>query len=656
MIQRAIDVTGTAKRPDVLDQMDKMLNSRNFAYEMSPDDLNSLGQRVIDEYKIDKDSRSEWEEMNRFAIDLATQVIEKKSEPFDGAANIKFPTLSMAAVQFAARAYPQLLQGANIVKGKVVGDDPEGKKASRADRVGAHMNYQILEQMPNWEDETDGLLVALPIEGCEFKKTYYNAQERVNISEWCRPTEVVINYNCKNFDKVPRITHIIKLTPNEITERVRAGVFLELDEFQHAPKVDAEEDTHDIRDEDAPHTFYEQHRFWDLDGDGYKEPIIATVHRDSQKVVRVLPRFDMDGIWVNMATGQVQRIKPVNYFTRFLFMPSPDGGVYGMGFGKLLGPINTSINMTLNQIHDAGTLANTQGGFIGRSFAGGRGRQGGELEFAMGEFKQVNYAGDDIRKSIMPLPFKGPDQTLFAVLGLLVDAGEKLGSVTDPIMGEASGANTPATTTLALIEQGSKVFSAVFKRLHRAFKYEFRKLYRLNKLFLDAVEYVTVLDELEAVSRIDYATEDCDIIPVSDPNMVSDAQQMIKAEVLKGFLGAGLNDDEIMRRALEAMRIPDIDKLIPKEPKQPEPDPKVIIELQKLELERDKLMMEEYKLGFEIAKIQADTIQSLAKAEALDMKPQVDMYMKQLELMQKQAEAKLKAKEKPSAAKSGGVS
>jgi chaperonin GroES len=636
--------------PDQLEAINKMLESANYATQVEETELVRMGQVCYEEYKIDKESRTDWEEMNEFAIKLATQVVERKSEPFDGAANIKYPTLSMSAVQFAARAYPQLLQDANIVKGKVIGDDPVGKKQARADRIGAHMSYQILERMPNWEDDTDGLLVALPIEGCQFKKTYYNPEQRVNVSRWCRPSEVVINYYCKDFDKAPRITHIIKLTPNEIIERVRAGVFLDVEAIKGQPQVNEQEDTHDIRDDDAPHTFYEQHRWWDLDGDGYKEPYIVTIHRDTKTVVRIVARYDVDGMFVNTQTGQIQRIIPIQYFTRFLFMPSPDGGVYGMGYGTLLGPINTSINMTLNQIHDAGTLANTQGGFIGKSFSAGRGRQGGNVEFGMGEFKQVNFSGDDIRKAIMPLPFQGPDATLFQVLGTLISAGEKLGSVTDPILGESPGANVPATTTLALIEQGSKVFSAVFKRIHRSFKSEFRKLFRLNKRFLNEVDYITILDEQEAISRIDYAVGDCDVIPVSDPNMISDAQQMIKAEILRQFLGQGLDDQEIMRRGLEAMRIPDVDKLIPAVPVKPEPDPKTIIELQKLEIERDKLYMAEFKLGFEIAKIQADTIQSLAKAEAADMGPQIKMYEKQMDLLM----SKQKAQESKGVKKDGG--
>jgi hypothetical protein len=284
-------------------------------------------------------------------------------------------------------------------------------------------------------------------------------------------------------------------------------------------------------------------------------------------------------------------------------------------------------------LHDAGTLANTQGGFIGKSWTGGRGRLAGDLSFKMGEFKQVNYSGDDIRKSIMPLPFKGPDVTLFQILQFLVGAGEKLGSVTDPVMGESPGSNVPATTTLALIEQGSKVFSSVFKRLFRAFKSEFKKLYVLNGKFLDEKEYYYVLDNQKAISKEDYNTEDYDICPVADPNMVSDTQQLVKAQALLDLLGQGFDDQEIMRRYLEALRIPDREALIPKEDVSPEPDPKVVLEMQKLELEQQKIDMAGFKMQYEVLKLQADSMLAMAKAEAAEIGPQVDLYIANLKAM-----------------------
>jgi chaperonin GroES len=356
------------------------------------------------------------------------------------------------------------------------------------------------------------------------------------------------------------------------------------------------------------------------------------------------------------AKPKIIRIDPIHYYTAYIFMPCPRGSVYGMGYGRLLGPLNASINMTLNQIHDAGTLSNTQGGFVGSTFQMGRGRQAGNLEFKMGEFKSVKYSGDDIRKAIMPLPFKGPDATLFQALQLLIGTGEKLGSVTDPMIGESPGTNVPATTTLALIEQGSKVFSSVFKRIHRSLKSEFKKIYRLNRLFLDEQVYFNVLDEEKAVAREDYEDESYDVCPVSDPNMISDTQMLVKAELLKEFIGQGLDDFGIMSRILEAARVPDWEQLVPKEEKKPEPDPKHILEMQRLELERDRLDMQMFETQFKVLKMQADAMKSFAAAEAAELGPQIELYKAQMDLMMKNQEAKMKQREAKNAAgtKSGG--
>lgn len=629
--------------PDNVDQ-DRQKSSTNLAMQLPTEALNKIGDKVCREFDIDKKSREDWETDNEFAMKLATQVVEEKNEPFQGAANIKFPTVAMASVQFAARAMPQIIKDFDVVKVKVVGRDPGGKKADRAQRVSLHMSDQLLNQMEGWEDDMDRLLTALPIEGCAFKKTYYNPAKRSNVSEWVRPIDLVVNFNYKCLEEAPRVTHIVRIIPNVVIERVRSGVFRDWPDIRNQASKEKEDAKWDVNDDDRPITFYEQHRFLDLDGDGYAEPYIVTVHRDSKKVVRIMPRWDTDGE-VRNEQGMLIKIEPTNYFTGFVFLPCPKGSVYGMGYGRLLGPLNASINMTLNQIHDAGTLANIQGGFVGKSFSFGKGRHSQNLTFKMGEFKPVMYAGDDIRKAILPIPFKGPEPTLFNVLQLLIGTGEKLGSVTDPMIGESPGTNVPATTTLALIEQGSKVFSSVFKRIYRSLKKEYEKLYRLNRLFLDEQVYLNLLDDEKAVVRSDYEKEGYDICPVSDPNMVSDTQLLVKAEMLKEFLGQGLDDFKIISRILEAARVPDWQDLIPKEEKSPEPDPKTVVELQKLELAREELDLKVFRTQFEVLKIQADAMKSMADAESKEAGPQLEMYKQQMALMMKEMELRVKEKE-----------
>lgn len=639
-------------------EVDRQLSSVNLAATLPVETLARIGDKVYREFEIDKNSRADWEKDNEFAMKLATQVVEEKNEPFDGASNIKFPTVAMASVQFAARAMPQIIKDNDVVKVRVTGRDPSGAKAGRAQRLGLHMSYQLLYEMEGWEDDMDSLLTALPIEGCAFKKTYFNPAKMKNVSEWVRPSDLVVNFNYKNIESAPRLTHIIRLLPHIVIERVRSGVFRDDPDIHSQQYRDEEDAKYDASDDDRPIVFLEQHRFWDLDGDGYAEPYIITIHRDSKKVVRIMPRYEEKGIHAgapNQQTGEptIMKIDPVHYFTSYIFMPCPRGSVYGMGYGRLLGPLNASINMTLNQIHDAGTLANTQGGFVGKSFSPGRGRQNANLGFKMGEFKSVMYSGDDIRKAIMPLPFKGPDPTLFSALQLLIGTGEKLGSVTDPMIGESPGTNVPATTTLALIEQGSKVFSSVFKRIHRSLKREFKKIYRLNRLFLNDQVYFNILDEENAVAREDYEDESYDVCPVSDPNMISDTQMLVKAELLKEFIGNGLDDFKIMARILEAARVPDWQELVPTEKQEPEPDPKVILEMQRLELERDRLDMQMFETQFKVLKLQADAVKSFAQAEAAETGPQIELYKKQMDVMIEEMKARLAKKEAKNVNKGG---
>jgi chaperonin GroES len=623
----------TRSQEDDGTNLDRFLEASNIAEFLDQDLLNTIGARVVKDFNMDKESRADWEERDEKWMKLATQVLEVKNEPFEGASNIKYPTLALAAVQFAARSYPQIVQGADVVKGKPIGADPEGQKAKKARRIGQHMSWQLLNEMEEWEDDMDGLLTALPIEGCEFKKTYFNPSLGRNVSEWIRPVDCIVNYYARTLEKASRITHVYKFTQNEIVERERSGMFLEID--YGLPIQDERDENAPTNDEDAPHTFYEQHRYWDLDNDGYQEPYIITVHKDTQKVARIVARWNEEGIHVNNK-GEIIHIDPVHYFTRYIFMPSPDGGIYGQGFGSLLGPINDSINMTLNQLHDAGTMANLSGktGFIGKGLSAKSGKGGGIIKLKLGEFQNVNFSGDDIRKAVWQANFGEPSIVLFQLLGILVTAGDKLGSITDPMVGESPGANVPATTTLALIEQGLKVFSAIFKRIYRSLTCEYRKIFRLNRLFLPDEAYYAVLDEQQAIKRIDYNNSDYDVQPVADPNQVSNTQQLLKAQALLGLMGMGLNDDEIKRRYLTALQEPDIDKLM--EGAQPPPDPKLILEAQKLDLERDKFELDLLKSRYEILKLQADSIKTIAQAEATEEGSQIEIYKAELQAIANQ--------------------
>ena len=629
---------------EIIDDLTAFLEMTNIADDVDGDVLTQIGSKVVEGYNIDRESREPWEKNMADALELAKQTSGEKYYAGELVANIKYPALATAAIQFSARALPNVIKGRDVVKAKVIGlstppELPEdfqpqseedlqiakdivaqqvdvAKKDERAARVSEFMSYQFLEEIDEWVDSLDQLLATIPIVGCAFKKTYFDTVDQVAQSAYVGADNLVVNYFAKSLETAPRVTHVFELTSNEMEERVRGKVFLDRDFGE--PEVGEDSDG---RDEDRPHEFLEQHTWWDLNEDGYKEPYVITVHKETEQVVRITARFDADGI-ITDEDGQIIKIKPVQYFTRFLFMPAFDGNFYGMGFGSLVGPLNATINDVINQLLDAGTRANRQGGFLGKGI---RLAKNAVTYFKPGEWKPVNNTGDDLRKGIVPLPAKDPSTTLFQLLGLMLEATKEVSSVADVLTGETQGANASPTTTLALIEQGLKVFSSVYKRLHRSLKEEFLKVRRINRLYLTDEHYRAVLDDPDATVR-DFYEKDMDVMPISDETELTHVQKLIKADALNAMMGSGLNDREIQKRYLEALETPDIEKLLPPEDKEEPPPPEIQIEMEKLALEKEKLAIEQEKVAganalieSKIRKNEADIKRSEATARKTDM-------------------------------------
>ena len=594
----------------------RWIDTDNIADELSDDQLNKIGQQVLREFELDDDSRSEWLEQNKNAFKLAMQVAEKKTHPWPGAANVIFPLMTVAAVQFAARAYPAIVAGRNVVKGGVLGSDrgtpqmgqdgtpavrmvpgPDGQpqpqpiwqvepgeKRKRADKIASHMSWQLLHDMEDWEEDTDKLLHILPIAGCAFRKSYFDPSTGTNTSELASAENIVINYWAKSMSRAQRISEILWRYPHEIAEMVRMGIWL--DQNYLASQSDDEENKIDAEDADAPREFIEQHRRLDLDDDGYAEPYIVTVHKSSGKVARIVARYDEDSITIR--NGEVVRIKPVQYYTKYDFLPNPEGGIYGIGLGKLLSPLNHSVNTVINQLIDAGTLANTPSGFIGRGLS----MHSGVVKFKMGQFTPVNAPGSRIREAIVPMEFKEPSQVLFMLLGLLVDAAKDVASIKDVLTGETVSANMSPTTLMGMIDQGLQVFVGIYKRVHRSVGKELDKLYRLNRVYLEDETGFPSEDGWQDISREDY-NDDVAVYPVSDPSMVSNQQKMARAELLRSYTGDPMIDQmEIRRRVLDAADVPDIDDLIVE---QQGPDPAAAAMAAQMELEQKKVQVSEAK-------------------------------------------------------------
>ena len=319
-------------------RIEDLIGQTNIASLLDDERLGKIASEVDTGYEIDKESLSQWNIKNVEAMKLAEQVWEQKSVPFQGSANVKYPGISIASIQFAARAYPEFVRGTDIVRGMVVGEDPDGQKAARALRVGQHMSYQCINEMTEWEEDTDKLLTHLPILGTAFKKTYFSNILQRNVSEFKRATDVIINHGAKSMETAPRMTEQFTLYPNEIEERIRSGVFVNWDYGTATSGKDEKEvNTQDPHQE---HLFYEQHTLIDLDNDDYKEPYIVTYHKDTQKAVRIVARFKFPGIKYGMK-DRIRKITADEYYTKFSFMPSISGSIYDTGFGNgLLLPIN----------------------------------------------------------------------------------------------------------------------------------------------------------------------------------------------------------------------------------------------------------------------------------------------------------------------------
>jgi len=558
-----------------------LMYEANIANLLCKEDLTTIGVQVVKDFDNDLLSRSSWEKRTEASLKLALQVAETKNFPWANASNVKFPLITIAALQYHARSYPVLIDSDLPVKCRVVGDDKDGLRALRSTRVEQHMSYQLLEEDEDWESEMDKVLITQPIIGCAFKKTYYDPVKKHNISENVLAKDLVVNYWTKSLENAHRVTHVLQMTTNEIYERVARGLWLDVSEGRRQQQAsiamgDSLQNAQDRaqgmsppepNDSSTPIEMLEQHCHIDFDDDGYAEPYIVYVRRDNKKVARIVARYTQADVERNK-DNVILSIKAEQYFTKYPFVPSPDGGFYDLGFGVLLGPLNESINTIINQLVDAGTMANTAGGFLSRGIK----LRGGNYSFNPMEWKHVDTTGDDLRKGIVPLPVREPSQVMFTLLNLLINYGERIGGSVDILSGQNPGQNTPAETTRTMAEQGMKIFNGIFKRTHRSLKQEFRKLYRLNQIFVtEDTPYVSNAKSAGIVLASDYAGPVTDVMPTADPSVTSDAQRMNQAAAIAQRVAAtpGLyNRYEAEYSFLKAMKVTNIDKILP-DPKGP---------------------------------------------------------------------------------------
>ena len=618
--------------------LEKQLSSQNLCESLDEETTKAIGIQLRDWFDEDEASRLPWLKRSNEWLKLATQVTEKKTYPWPDAANVKYPLLTTAAMQFSARAYPALVPGPRLVQGLVIGRDEQGLKQAIAERIGAHMSFQLLYEMDDWEEDMDRLCMILPIVGCVFKKTWFDPIKGKNVSDLILPQDLVIDYFAKTVESASRKSHIIYRNKNEIQERINKKIYcdIDIDKDLGLPTTDIQENhTKDKIDGKlepklspaSPYKLIESHCWWDLDDDGYEEPYIITFDYTSRVILRIVPRFSIED--VELEDDKIISIKPTEYFTKFGFIPNPDGSIYDLGFGLLLGALNETVNTLTNQLLDSGTINNLQSGFLGRGIR----IRSGNTRFLPGEWKPVDFAGDDIRKHLLPLPTKEPSDVLFKLLEALVTSGKELASVAEIMVGKMPGQNTPATTTMATIEQGLKVFTAIYKRVYRALGKEYSKLFKLNKINLpDKKIYFTINEPQGAqgqeVEKTDYEN-DIAVKPNADPNIVSSAQKLMKVQAMGPLLELGtLNPVEYTKRFLEAIDEENISTILVT---QPPPSP------EQQQMQADQQMKQ--------AEMMMKQQEQQMKMQFEQMKAQLDQQSKEMELRFKMVELQFKQKE-----------
>lgn len=623
-----------------------ILASSNVAEHLTPGAQFEVAMTILRHFDADLGSRMDWMNAYEHWMDMVGQRQEMKNQPWIGAANVKYPLMTQAALSFNARALPALVPNSEPVGAGKVGVDPEGEKAAIARIVAQHMNYQVVDEIEEWEEEFDKLLMALPVTGMEFKKTIFDPTLGRIVSRHVSPLDLVINYYATDLASA-RKTEIMRLNKNQILERINAGYYLEVDwrkmeEPAAGKELDAQAndmeriglDEPSVADESTPYTVLEYHGWLDLDGDGYEEPYIVTVIEQGATLLSIVPRFDENRVQTT-EDGRVIRILPYESYTKFGFIPNPDGSFYDIGFGHILYPINAVVNTTINQLLDAGTLANMQAGFLGR----GINIRGGNFAFGPGKWITVNASGDDLRKGIVPMPVKEPSQTLFSLMSYMIDAGNKLASTTDIFTGEHPGQNTKAGVTQAVRDEGSRVFNSIYKRLRRSLRSELDLIFGINSLVLNSgqAEFTAIGASAEAfgVDPQMYAAGSLIIQPSADPNIAIKEQKLQKDEkVLQTIMATGMgNSVEAIRRYFTDLEVERVDDILPPDTEPPQ-DPAAMAEAQQIQQE----------MGIKKVQVQEDIKKDRFEQEIKKAQLELDNRKQALAEWEAQAKAELEAK------------
>ena len=540
----------------------------NLAEELENQEVLNIGKSLIRAYEDDKASRKDWEDQYSKGLKMLGVVVEDRQDPFPGASGVHHPLMSEAATQFQARAISEMFPAGGPVKTQIVGKQSD-KKLEQAQRVQDFMNYQVTNQITDYFNELDQMLFYLALAGSAFKKIYFdNSLDRI-CSKFVPADQFVISYENTDLETAERYTQVMKLTTNEIKRRQVEGFYRDVPVTQNQGGQNSSDLVQSTIEKlegmstsmsDKIHTILEIHADIDLgeDESGLALPYIVTVDYESGQTLAIRRNWKEDDPLKRKRT----------YFIHYKYLPGL--GFYGFGLIQMIGGLQHASTGALRALLDSAAFANLNGGFKAK----GARIEGGDITVSPGEWVDVEAYGDDLRKSFIPLPFKEPSPTLLQLLGVLTESGRRFASIADAMVGQSAGSG-PVGTTIALIEQGSKVFSAIHKRLHQAQGREFKLIYELNGEYLDDEYPYDVIGERKTIRRKDFNYA-VNVVPVSDPNIFSQAQRIALAQTglqLAQQAPNIIDTKEAYRRFLQSLNIPDYQDLIIEDEETPRRDP-----------------------------------------------------------------------------------
>jgi hypothetical protein len=534
----------------------------NLAEEMPDRELSRISSDLLSEFDANKASRQEWEDAYTNGLELLGFTYDERTQPFRGASAVTHPLLAEAATQFQAQAFNELLPAAGPVRTVVMGKESPSKK-QQAQRVRQFMNYYITTVMEEYTPDMDQMLFYLPLAGSTFKKTYYDETLGRAVSRFVPAENLVVPYETSDLETCPNITQVVRMSLNDLRKRQIYGTYLDVEVIpaqKEMSSLDGEMDRIEGLEPnqiDYDCTILEVHADLDLEGyeelddegepTGIKVPYIVTISEDNGQILSIRRNYQEED----------ELKKKIQYFTHFKFLPG--FGFYGLGLIHTIGGLSRTATAALRQLIDAGTLSNLPAGFKARGLR----IRDDDSPLQPGEFRDVDAPGGAIRDSLMPLPFKGPDQTLFQLLGFVVEAGQRFATITDLKVGDGNQ-QAAVGTTLAMMEQGTRVMSAVHKRLHYGMKQEFRILARVMSESLPQRYPYTVPGGDEQIMREDF-DDRVDVMPVSNPNVFSQAQRIVLAQTKLQLASQAPeihNISEVYRDMYEALGVTDIDRIM----------------------------------------------------------------------------------------------